>query len=657
MNEWTFAAEIKSWWDSEFPKHPEWHFKACRVEREVAGSQKRSDLFVDGNGPVMCGELRLPDHPVASPWHPDNLSDAVYKATSSGCKWAFTSDATVLLLLDVERSGPPLSRIVQRFELLPFDSRKDLESTLFLAKEREAWVDALRSIVPTVAGLSPPPGMAPDELFINSLRALLSTPVAAIREEFNQRRAVDPEFERRIVEWMVEEQGWMHLPQNWEDEIRRAAQMTTYVFATRLMFYEALRRSQPSLPPLAIQNTTARIAAATLREHFAEAQDKSRDYKTIFAWDSAAQFALLSDAAVSGWKRVIEHLSVFDLSTISYDLLGKMFERLIDPHERYQWGQHYTNPDVVDFMLSFALPNGSGRVLDPATGGGTFLVRAYTRKRAFTPEQSHAQLLSELYGLEVSAFAATLATVNLAVRQLEFTDNYPRIATRSFFRVTPAEAFMALPAPMGHGLDVSLIPVKMGLVEAVVCNPPYVRIHELGPERRSEAEAALRLPIGNVRMPLRLHRSSNYHVFFWLHAARFLVPDGRLVFITAGEWLDSDYGVPLQEWLLSNFLIEVCIESIAEPWFSEARVGTVVVVAKRSSDAKLRAQNVVRFILLRKPLRELFERLEGSDHFSAVDKLRDRILSIPEGAGDGDDFDWTAIRQDALRNLGLKYSD
>ena len=41
-----------------------------------------------------------------------------------------------------------------------------------------------------------------------------------------------------------------------------------------------------------------------------------------------------------------------------------LFERLIDPQERYQWGQHYTNPDVVDLMLSLAIPDGAGTVMD-----------------------------------------------------------------------------------------------------------------------------------------------------------------------------------------------------------------------------------------------------------------------------------------------------
>jgi hypothetical protein len=44
MNEWAFAAEIKSWWDSEFPAHPDWRMARCEVERRVIGALERSDL-------------------------------------------------------------------------------------------------------------------------------------------------------------------------------------------------------------------------------------------------------------------------------------------------------------------------------------------------------------------------------------------------------------------------------------------------------------------------------------------------------------------------------------------------------------------------------------------------------------------------------------
>jgi len=572
-----------------------------------------------------------------------------------GSRWAFTSDAKVLLLIDVQREGPILTRIVHQIKLEPFERRAEIDSTTFLKRVQKSWEGAIRELAPIVTELAPAPGMAMDELFISAMRALLSAPASAIREAINQRRAVDTAFERAFVEWMVDDQGWTHDPAKWEAEVLLAARLTTYVFATRLLFYEALRRSQPLLHPLAIPATArAAVTAATVRAYFQDARDQSGDYQTLFVWDQIAEYALLSDACTPLWARVIDELNVFDVSRVGYDILGKLFERLIEPSERYYWGQHYTMPDVVDLMLSFALPDGTGALLDPAAGGGTFLVRGYVRKRVLTPALSHQQLLTELFGIDVSGFAATIATVNLAVRQLEFSDNYPRIAPRSFFRVEPGVDVLQIPGPPTIALgDRPINPVAIGQVRAVVTNPPYIRLHALGPERQLEAQRVLNR-MGGVPTPRQLHGLSNYHVYFWLHGAQFLAPGGRLVFITSGEWMDSDYGVALQDWLLRNFCIEAFIESAKEAWFSEARVGTVVTVARLCRDDAERAANLVRFVWLRKRLHEFYDdTADDAIHIASVDALRDRILSLV-GQGEGDDMNWTTISQRELLELGSR---
>lgn len=658
MNEWAFAAEVKKWWDAEFRNNRSWGLDRCEVEKGGEATKDRSDLAILGGGLVrMRGELRLPDHPVADPWHPDNLRDAIQKAERPpGSRWAFTSDATRLLLIDTDRRGLLSNRVVMEIPLVTFHARRMLDSETFLAEAEKAWVRAIQVVVPIVLGLSGPPGMSPDEAFINSLHALLSDPVAAIRHELNQRRVSDPSFAQKLVQWMVDDQGWTHADENWEEEVLRAARLTAYVFTMRLMFYEALRRSKPLLKPLSLGDVGASIARAIFSAFFEDAKKKSGDYNTLFNWDEACEFALIADASVPGWRSVVEHLAAFNVTTIGYDVLGKMFERLIEPNERYRWGQHYTNPDVVDLMLSFAMEDGVGGILDPAVGGGTFLVRAYVRKRVLHPEKSHQDILKELFGLDVSAFAATLATVNLAIRNLDFADNYPQVAARSFFQVQPQHPFMSLPIPQSVSLDdgqsSAELPVTINAVRAVVSNPPYIRLHELGVHRQNEAERALAAG-NNPLSPTRLHGASNYHLYFWFHGAQFLEPGGKLVLLTSGEWMDSDYGVALQDWLLKHFAIECFIESISEPWFSEARVGTVVTIARRCAIDDERNQNDVRFVQLRKPLRDLYGPSSSeTEHLANVDKLKERLLQLKGRTGESDDLDWSVVKQSDLRELG-----
>jgi len=658
MNEWGFAAEVSKWWEQAAIANPLWKLNRVHVEKEVPGGRQRSDLIVLGDSPALCGEIRLPDHHNASPLDFENLKDAVTKAQSHGCRWAFTSDAKSLFLIDTQQTGSLITKIVHKEVLGDAFRREDLDDPRVLQKMSKVWTSAFHDIAPIVVGLTKPIGMAADALFVEALRELMSAPVAAIRDSLHAMRSADASFQGELVEWMVDEQGWAHDPAKWDEEINRASKLTAYVFVTRLMFYEALRRSKSQLDPLSLPpepNNNCKLAAQMLTFQLSEARRLSGDYDTLFSWDRVSEYALISDTCVPFWRRMIQHIEHFDLSTIDHDILGRLFERLIEPHERYEWGQHYTSSDIVDLMLSFALKDGIGNVLDPAVGGGTFLVRAYVRKKARLPAATHQQRLSELFGADVSRFAATIATVNLAIRQLEFENNYPRVATKSFFRTELGDELMQLPL-QSVAADVPVkSPVSLPAMRAVVGNPPYVRIHKLGKDRQREAASVLGRG-GLVRSPSKLPKSANYHVYFWLHGAKFLEPGGYLALLTAGEWLDSDYGVALQEWLLNNFVIEAFIESGAEAWFSEARVGTVVTIARQCSDEEMRNNNLVRFITLRKTLRSLIglhESLEA--HIDAVDGLRDRIMRL-SGDGESDEMDWSVVSQSALRQLGSKVS-
>jgi SAM-dependent methyltransferase len=656
INEWGFAAEIKSWWDAEFVRVPEWKLDRCGVEDEVdtgAGAAKRSDLTVrEKSGKVvLAGELRLPDHLQADPWDPENLFGATQKARALGARWAFTSDTNRILLIDTDIKGPIQDTVVAPLTLTAFADRKALDLASARQEARDAWTGALQTLVPLVRGAAVPVPIAPDERFIQSLRGLLRRPILAIADALDRRRLADKAFEADLVRWMVDEQGWAHLAKEWEAEIRRTAALTAYVFTTRLMFYEALRRAEPTLKELDLRDSMpAAAAAGSLEGYFTDARTKSKDYETLFTWDRACVYALIDDDVVPGWARVIERLHNFDLAHIDYDVVGRMFERLIEPHERYRYGQHYTVSEVVDLMLSFGLQLGEGPVADFACGGGTFLVRAYARLKAHHPELTHQELLERLYGCDISAFAASLSTVNLAVRDLVFQANYPRVTTKSFFRIEPGEAYMEVPAPGGGETAIVVPPLR-----AVTCNPPYVRVQKLSKPQREEAEGILGRKSPAPPVPSKISGLANYHVFFWLQAARFLDPDGRLVFITAGEWMDSDYGVVLQEWLLDHFRIVAFIESMAEPWFSEARVGTVVTIAERCNDAAIRDSNLVRFATLRRTLASLYgPTSDPLEHFGRVDALRDRILALTGDAGESDDFDWKTITQRELRALGME---
>ena len=274
-------------------------------------------------------------------------------------------------------------------------------------------------------------------------------------------------------------------------------------------------------------------------------------------------------------------------------------------------------------------------MLDPACGGGTFLVRAYSRKRALSqsaggPPLSHERLLDEIFGIDIGAFPAQLSTINLAVRHLSDEANYPLVARASFFDAQKGNPLYSRPLSDGPEQRVPLEEVN-----AVVGNPPYIRQESIGPVDKSSYIELFRREWPGQTM---LSKRSDIYAYFFTHAAHLLKPGGYLGFVTSIGWLDTEYGFRLQEFFLRNFRIVAVIESQVDKWFEDARVTTAVTIIRREPDRAKRDGNPVRFIQLRKPLAEIYTQAldrppseeDEATRQADMDAMRDLIEEIDE---------------------------
>lgn len=319
-----------------------------------------------------------------------------------------------------------------------------------------------------------------------------------------------------------------------------------------------------------------------------------------------------------------------DFRDVPGDVVGRIFQRLISPDERHRFGQHFTGDDPVDLINSFCIRDGATTVLDPACGSGSFLVRAYYRKRYLEPSRQHLDLIAELFGCDIAVYPAHLSTLNLAAREINDEANYPRIARSNFFDIIPKKPFCHVPDIATHELQ----PIRLSTVGAVVGNPPYVRQEKIGKAEKPRIASL----IANEWNGLRLSGRSDVHCYFWPHAA-YLLPDGQYFgFLTSAQWLDVDYGFDLQRWILQNFKIIAIMESAEERWFPDARVKTCITILQRCENAAERDPHLVRFVRFEKPLMELFgvistggvgdEAIESERRRQqAVDRIRDIIES------------------------------
>jgi len=677
----TFCSRVAGWLNALFAKHPEWPFRRAEIEESKAIKRKRSDLRIYGDAKklILAGEVKLPGTVEGrTPYNPDLVDDSSHKADNAGAEFFFTWNVNLLVLFDRKKWHLPImERRVQDYALgLELESREDVGRKEVEIRLQEYLAEFFAQFAEIAAGKKPEWGMRLDEWFIRSFEHHILWPVKLTRDYLWAKADTDKAFDHRLQEWIAREQGWLFArndPVQWREVLDRTARTLCYVFANRLIFYESARSKFVELDALEIPQHVK--SPEHLYEHFQktfqQAVEATGDYETLFypyEKDWAGPLIFADPDSVEVWRSVIRNLEPFNFKLIPTDILGGIFRRLIDPAERRRFGQVYTNENLVDVINAFCIRAAEANVLDPAGGSGSFVVRAYHRKAWLKQNErlrhasvSHQDWLQQVYAVDISLFAAHLCTLNLAARDIRDEENYPRVRRANFFEVARDVAnkkpFHHLPQGL-RGERVSG-PIYLPPLDAVVGNPPYVR-QELIPKRGEKGLKPMRakedlLDLCAEFWPgLKLSGRSDLHCYFWPAATEFLKEGGWFGFLTSSSWLDVEYGFALQEWVLSNFRVHAILESNAEPWFEDARVKTCAVILQRCSDPKARAAQLVRFVRLDAPLKEILgERPDENARQTAAESFRDGIAACKKNAVR---HGWRVVvkKQDDLWQEGLR---
>lgn len=668
INEWEFTGDVQKWITEILVKNFRLPFLEAKIEQRGSGSSKRRDLTLldKEKRAVLTGEVKLPYRKDGgSPYNEAVVQDARRKARLAGVRFFFTWNVNEFVLWKTDSSEAPLrDRQFKSWPVTQVHKPEHLEisSTIQALK---TWLETfLTEFANIYLGTAPLGTQLPDERFLQMLESALRLPIIFTQDELEDRYK-KPKLKADIDQWM-KAKGWLIVddPEGIRDNLERAAKYACYALVNKLVFHEALlKRYAGKMDKLSFPEhiDKGEELYPHLEKYFLEAKEVTADYETVFGEDHTGignRIPFYSDQAVPHWQTLINQIHDFDFSCLDYDVIGSIFERLLSPGERKKYGQFYTRVEVVDLINSFCITNGPEKVMDPACGGGTFLVRAYVRKRILQPRRKHGELLSDLFGVDVDEFAAHLTTINLATRDLIDAENYPQIVRSDFFDLKADKAFMSLPIHSKGLGKIQRRKVEIPRLDAVIGNPPYVRQEQIrkakngkNPERGTKEyyQALVQREMG-----ADLGGRSDIHCYFWPHAASFLKEDGYLCLLTSSQWLDVEYGFHLQEWILRNFEIVAVFESIDEPWFVGARVATAVTILRRQSEEQKRMLNQVRFVQLRRPIREILAHdVTAAGAFEAADNFRDEILGL-QGNTVNERYRARLLRQGDLWKNGVR---
>lgn len=446
---------------------------------------------------------------------------------------------------------------------------------------------------------------------------------------------------RKCFEDWLKERG-LEKPRN-DSELRDRLMLMLkeqlYTFSLKVLFYMVLQSIDADMATKLRENLSsidvyeAQLFKSVFDMLFNYAIEKTGDFNEIFGTNVVERLPI-PEPSLPSLKQLLSYLNQIRWSEVNVDVIGRIFEGLIHEERRHLLGQHYTDTKIVDLILTATL-NQPGRLLDPACGSGTFLVRALNLWRIRFGLNREVYELVE--GVDIDKLASMLSKINLYIQALEeIKKGYgynPKIHHGDFFKVTLSPGY-----------------------SYVVTNPPYTRQEEMamafydGMYKENLMRAVSDIPNWDKR--------ASIYAYFLIRGGKMLKEGGRLGFVIENSWMNAEYGIPIKKWFMENFAIRYVVESLVEKWFEDAEVITNIIVAEKE-----RADHITRFLFLKKPLQKLIGDPPPSIDYTANQKYYENIERIysyadscnPEAGGysvlEDEDIRVVAVRKDALQKL------
>lgn len=181
-------------------------------------------------------------------------------------------------------------------------------------------------------------------------------------------------------------------------------------------------------------------------------------------------------------------------------------------------GAYYTDSQVADFLVWWAIRNPVDTVLDPSFGGGVFLRSAGKRLRELGGDPG-----AQIFGVELDG--EVHAEIS-GLLEREFGVEPNNLALSDFF---------------------SALPGRLPQVDVVVGNPPFIRYQRFGGDARKRAR------LRAAEEGLRLSGLASSWLPFLVHSVRFVRPGGRLAMVIPFEIGHAAYAQPVLDHLARRF--------------------------------------------------------------------------------------------------------
>jgi type I restriction-modification system DNA methylase subunit len=359
---------------------------------------------------------------------------------------------------------------------------------------------------------------------------------------------------------------------------------------------------------------------------------------------------------IEGLYEIPGGIASYDFSTIDADVLGAVYEQYLGyvaqkekqtakgaqavmdlgahtenynivekKQRRKEQGIYYTPKYITDYIVKetvgrfltehTAKENLDIKILDPACGSGSFLIRAFDELLKYYASQKVskseadidaadrlAKLQNNIFGVDLDIKAVEIARLNLLLRSLAKREILPGLKNnikegnslisgseeelKKFFSKSWKEK-----NPFEWELEFRDI-MDRGGFDVVIGNPPYVRSRNLDD---------LELEFFKNKFEVAHERFDIYTVFIQ-RGISLLNNGGRLGFIIPNKFLAAKYATKLRRFLLANCALEAVIDISNIGVFKEAAVYPCILIMRKEENETIRLNNMVKTFIANESL-------------------------------------------------------
>ncbi|HRK26419.1 MAG TPA: N-6 DNA methylase [Chitinophagales bacterium] len=402
-----------------------------------------------------------------------------------------------------------------------------------------------------------------------------------LKNEINELKADNEDFRDEFNKWKILESATLKILASSSRRVVSIepelvlAKFVYYKLIGKILFYLTLSENLSGKVGK-LTFTTDKNTKNQLNNFFNQA--KKIDYQAVFDNDFTDKIPFNENIDKLLFK-LISVFNEFDFKILPNEVIGYILENLFPKEEKQQFGQYFT-PEKLAYLVAFpAIKNRNYIVFDPTSGTGTFLNVFYEILKYYGTK-THQQILSQIFGNDISHFPAVLSVINLYKQEVHDLANFPRVTRADIFNLLPMQV---IKIPDNVNID-KLNDVQIPEFDAVISNFPFIQQEDIP---NNVLSAYFRKEFQNTQKAFlnganfEINERSDYYIYCFYHSLKFLKDNCYLSAITSNAWLGKNYGLQFKEFLLDNFHIQYVVKSNAEHWFKDSKVSTIFVVLRK----------------------------------------------------------------------------